>query len=137
MTLTVSKLAAQAGLSPDTIRYYERVGLLPQPRRGPSGYRLYQDAEVERLRFIKGAQHVGLRLREIRELLQIRDRGGCPCGHTESLLRSRIAEVDAELNRLRSMREELIRMAEQVPAAPDAVQGPWPCEREFVQLGRR
>jgi DNA-binding transcriptional MerR regulator len=84
MALTVSTLADQAGLSADTVRYYERVGLLPPAARSPAGYRLYDQDAVGRLRLIKGAQRAGLRLREIGELLQVADRGQCPCGHTET-----------------------------------------------------
>ena len=82
MTLTVSKLAARVGLTADTIRYYERAGLLPPPDRAASGYRAFEDDPVDRLRFIKGAQRIGLHLQEIKELLDIPDRGLCPCGHT-------------------------------------------------------
>ncbi|HEX8134153.1 MAG TPA: MerR family transcriptional regulator [Actinomycetes bacterium] len=92
MALTVSALADQAGLSADTVRYYERVGLLPKPARSAAGYRLYDQTAVGRLRLIKGAQRAGLRLREIGELLQVADQGQCPCGHTETLLRERLAE---------------------------------------------
>lgn len=66
MTLTVSKLAARVGLTADTIRYYERAGLLLPPDRTASGYRAYQDDAVERLRFIKGAQRIGERQRGAR-----------------------------------------------------------------------
>ena len=69
MRLTISKFATAAEVPPDTIRYYERMGLLPPTGRSASGYRLYGEQAVERLRFIRGAQRVGLRLREIRELL--------------------------------------------------------------------
>jgi DNA-binding transcriptional MerR regulator len=69
------------------VRYYERLGLLPKPERTAAGYRQYQQDAVERLRFIKSAQRVGLRLREIAELLAICDYGLCPCGHSEALLR--------------------------------------------------
>jgi DNA-binding transcriptional MerR regulator len=58
--LTVSDLARQAGVSPHTVRYYDRVGLLPTPGRSASGYRLYSPHLVERLRFIRGAKHLGL-----------------------------------------------------------------------------
>jgi MerR HTH family regulatory protein len=61
--LTVSVLAGQVGLRPDAVRYYERLGLLPLPARSRAGYRLYDQATVDRLRLIKGAQRVGLRLR--------------------------------------------------------------------------
>jgi DNA-binding transcriptional MerR regulator len=79
VTLTVSKLADRVGLTADTIRYYERAGPLPPPDRTASGYRAFEDDAIERLRFIKGAQRIGLRLQEIKELLDIRDLGLCPC----------------------------------------------------------
>jgi DNA-binding transcriptional MerR regulator len=78
MALTVSALADQAGLSADTVRYYERVGLLPEPARSAAGYRLYDQTAVGRLRLIKGAQRAGLRLREIGELLQSPTKASAP-----------------------------------------------------------
>jgi DNA-binding transcriptional MerR regulator len=123
MALTVSALADRVGLSPDTVRYCERVGLLPEPARSAAGYRLYDQAAVGRLRLIKGAQRAGLRLREIGELLQVADRGQCPCGHTETLLRQRLAEVRAELDRLRALEADLIRLLTRQPdpACPETV----------------
>jgi DNA-binding transcriptional MerR regulator len=118
MALTVSALAQTAGLSADTVRYHERVGLLPAPARSAAGYRLYDRDAVGRLRLIKGAQRAGLRLREIVELLQVADRGQCPCGHTETLLRGRLAEVRAELERLRALEADLTRLLEQPPDPP-------------------
>jgi DNA-binding transcriptional MerR regulator len=115
MALTVSALADRVGLSADTVRYYERVGLLPEPARSAAGYRLYDQDAVGRLRLIKGAQRAGLRLREIGELLQVADQGQCPCGHTETLLRRRLAEVSAELDRLRALEVELTRLLERQP----------------------
>src|SRR5918996_411431 len=97
MSLTVSQVAGRAGVAADTVRYYERVGLLPSPVRSAAGYRQYDKATVERLRLIRAAQRAGLRLRDIGELLQVADQGRCPCGHTETLLRERLAEVEAEL----------------------------------------
>jgi DNA-binding transcriptional MerR regulator len=101
--LTVSDLAARVGVSPDAVRYYERLGLLPPPARSMAGYRRYDERAIQRLRFVKGAQRVGLRLREIAELLQVLDRGQCPCGHTEALVCERLAAVDAELARLAAL----------------------------------
>src|SRR5215207_10357721 len=122
MALTVSVLAGQAGLSADTVRYYERVGLLPEPARSAAGYRLYDPTAIDRLRLIKGAQRAGLRLREIGELLQVADQGQCPCGHTETLLRERLAEVRAELARLRALEADLTRLLERQPdpSCPEA-----------------
>src|SRR5918993_2974310 len=122
MDLTVSVVADRVGLSPDAVRYYERLGLLPPPARSAGGYRLYDEAAVERLRFVKGAQRVGLRLREIGELLEVVDRGQCPCGHTDTLLRERLAEVDAELARLGALRATLARLLAERPERACAVE---------------
>jgi DNA-binding transcriptional MerR regulator len=127
--LTVSMLARRTGIPADTIRYYERAGLLPAPARSPAGYRQYDDGIVERLHFIKGAQRLGLRLREIAELLTVRDRGACPCGHAAALARRHISEIDAQMIWLASIREELARLADDCAAAcPDVA---WPCEAQF------
>lgn len=137
MALTVSKLATEAGVRPDTVRYYERAGLLPPAARSTSGYRMYGEEAVDRLRFIKGVQSFGLRLREVRDLLEVMDRGLCPCGHTEGLVRSRITELDEEIGRLRDVRKRLVRLAEEFPAGacPDPGSGRWPCEEEFIRKG--
>jgi DNA-binding transcriptional MerR regulator len=138
MMMTVSELGAQVALSADTVRYYERLRLLPSPSRSTAGYRQYGVEAVERLRFIKGAQQVGLRLREIGELLAIRDQGLCPCGHTEALLRSRMVEIDAQIAALQTMRADLDRMVDGSPREPcqDTTIGRWWCEQEFIQQGR-
>jgi DNA-binding transcriptional MerR regulator len=141
MALTVSALATQAGLSADTVRYYERVGLLPPPDRSAAGYRLYDQDALGRLRLIRGAQRAGLRLREIGELLQVADRGQCPCGHTETLLRGRLAEVRAELERLRSLEAELTRLLERQPDSPcpetSTAAASWWCAGEVIPFGSR
>lgn len=133
MDLTVSKLAAQVGLTPDTVRYYEKAGLLPAPARTPSGYRVYGEDAVERLRFVKGAQRIGLRLREITELLEIGDRGLCPCGHAETLLDRRMAEIDTEIASLRRTKQDLLAFRTRFAAidCPPSIQ-PWPCAEQFA-----
>jgi DNA-binding transcriptional MerR regulator len=117
MSLTVSTVGAAVGLSADTVRYYERLGLLPAPERTAAGHRQYDQAAIERLRLIKSAQRVGLRLREIGELLAICDQGLCPCGHAEALLRGRMAGIDARLAELGAVRAELARVVARYPAA--------------------
>ena len=136
MTLTVSKLAAEVGIKADTVRYYEKAGLLPAPRRTESGYRAYEVDSIDRLRFIKGVQAFGLRLREVRELLDILDQGACPCGHTEVLVNRRVAEIDDEIERLSQVREQIVGLANRLPedARPDQ-SGRWPCEERFVKKG--
>jgi DNA-binding transcriptional MerR regulator len=136
-TLTVSMLAKRAGVPADTIRYYDRAGLLRPVARTDAGYRLYGEDAADRLRLIKGGQRLGLRLREVAELLAVRDRGACPCGHTQALLDHRLGELDAEIARLVDLRAELIRVAAR--CAPDACPDPagsWPCEAEFIAAGK-
>jgi DNA-binding transcriptional MerR regulator len=125
--LRVAELAAAVGVRPDTVRYYERAGLLPAPNRTATGYRQYPEAAVDRLRFIQGAQRPGLRLADIRTLLTVRDTGTCPCEPAEELLRRRLTEVDAEISRLTALRAEMAAMADALPAAdcPPPSPGTW------------
>lgn len=125
--LRVAELAAAAGVSADTVRYYERTGLLPAPRRTAAGYRTYEDAAIDRLKFIQGCQRRGLRLREIRDLLAIRDTGVCPCEPADQLLRRRLEEIDAEMARLAALRAELAAMVDALPSqnCPDPLPGTW------------
>lgn len=115
--LRVVDLADAVGVTPDTVRYYERVGLLAPPERTAAGYRIYDHSAVERLRFVQGCQRLGLRLRDIADLLEIRDTGSCPCQPAEELLRRRLAEVDAEMARLEALRCEMSSMIDALPAA--------------------
>ena len=110
MVVTITELADELGLASDTLRFYERSGLIPSAGRTPGGYRLYDVGTADRVRFIKAAQRSGLRLREIAELLSIMDTGNCPCGHTAELVDRRIAEVDDELGRLATLRENLVAL---------------------------
>ena len=131
---TVSKLAERVGTSPDALRYYERIGLLPEPERTPSGYRLYGDEALERVLFIKRAQRFGLRLDAIGELLEIRERGLCPCGHTRLLLERRLSEIDEEMGTLARLRADIDQMIDALPA-PLSVADGWQCESDLMQIG--
>jgi DNA-binding transcriptional MerR regulator len=125
--MRVAELASAVGVAPDTIRYYERAGLLPPPARTPAGYRAYDPGTVDRLQFIQGAQRLGLRLRDIRDLLTIRDTGACPCEPAEQLLRRRLADLDAEMARLAALRAQMVAMVDALPAAdcPPPSPGTW------------
>jgi DNA-binding transcriptional MerR regulator len=125
--LRVAELAAAVGVPSDTIRYYERVDLLPAPPRTAAGYRVYDTAAVDRLRFIQGAQRLGLKLRDIRDLLAVRDTGVCPCEPAETLLRRRLADLDAEMARLAALRTEMVAMIDALPAngCPPPAPGTW------------
>lgn len=124
---TIAALAAQANVKPDTIRYYERIKLLPAPPRTTGAHRRYGPDTLDRIRFVQGAQRLGLRLDQIAELLTVRDTGACPCEPAHTLLRRRLSELDAEISRLTALRAELVRMANALPAVdcPDPAPGTW------------
>ncbi|MCH7618769.1 MAG: MerR family transcriptional regulator [Candidatus Marinimicrobia bacterium] len=96
-TITIGKLAARAMVPPTTIRYYERIGLLPVPSRTRSRYRLYSVVTVKRLRFIRKAIGLGLQLEEIKSLLVLTDQGICPCGQVQTIFRQHIKEVNRKI----------------------------------------
>ncbi len=108
--LTIGELAARTGTNPRTIRYYEAIGLLPAPRRTPAGYRLYGPEEASRLEFIRKARAVGLRLAEIREVLNLREEGQAPCDHVLALIEARVAAVDRQIRELRALRHQLMSL---------------------------
>lgn len=89
---------------------------------------------MERLHFIRRAQTLGLKLGDIKELLAIRDRGACPCGHTQQLLEQRVAKIDAEIRELKALKRELQSM-ETLQCPTESRTSPWPCEIEFVKRG--
>jgi DNA-binding transcriptional MerR regulator len=109
------------------LRYYERLGLLRPSKRTTAGYRIYDDAGEERLRFIKGAQRMGLQLADIKELLDIRDRGKCPCGHTEVVVQRRLAEAQAEIALLVEVRDSLLGLGRRNRECLDASGAEWSC----------
>lgn len=132
--MTVSQLADRVSTTADTVRYYERIGLLPEPRRSASGYRLYEGADVDRLRFVKQAQTFGLALDDIRELVAVRDRGLCPCGHTRILLENRVAGIDDQISELTQLRDQIHGMLD---ALVERDAGTWPCDDRLIQIEDR
>jgi DNA-binding transcriptional MerR regulator len=136
--LTVGQLAARTGVRIDTIRYYEREGMLPLPQRTKGEHRRYGPADVDRLLFIRGAQRLGLRLAEIRDLLAARDSGTCPCEPAAGLLRRHVAEIGQELERLMALRAELLGMLSAMPGpgCPDPLPGTW-CPPSLKPAERR
>jgi DNA-binding transcriptional MerR regulator len=125
--LTVGQLAALAAVRIDTIRYYEKEGLLPAPRRTEGDHRRYGAADLDRVLFIRGAKRLGLRLAEIRELLAVRDTGACACEPADTLLRQHVAEVAIEIERLSVLRDELLAMLSVIPGPDcrDPLPGTW------------
>lgn len=106
--LRIGDLSVRSGVTPDALRYYERVGLLPRPRRTVGGFRVYAPDAMPRVQFIKQAQAFGLTLAEIRELLAFSDRRGSErCRQVRGLLALKIADLDAKLEQLQDFRSTL------------------------------
>ena len=103
----IGTLARQTGVPIQTIRYYEQMGLLAKARRTASGYRIYGSDGLELLQFIKKAQSLGLRLEDVREILDLTDRGRCPCGHVQRLLKARLQELREKIADMRTLERRL------------------------------
>ena len=103
---TIGKLARAAGVAVDTVRYYERIGLLPQARRAPSGYRLYGRDDLRQLRFIRRAQTLGFSLEEIGRLLELMERDG-DRAEVRALAEIRLADIEAKMHQFASLRDTL------------------------------
>lgn len=132
--MRIGELADQLGVTTKAIRFYESIGLMPDPARTPSGYREYGETDEERLRFIKTAQRLGLSLDEIGEIIALRDRGQQPCNHVAGLLQRQVADLDRRIREMRELRMELRSLAGQ--AAAGAGEGSAYCGViEHVALG--
>jgi len=114
--LYIGDLAKRAGTNPKTIRYYEDLGLLSEPERTESGYRLYAESDVERLRFILSAKALGLSLNEIKDIVDLWASGTAPCGHVSRLLEDKLSVLDAKIRELTAFRDELRSYKEQIDA---------------------
>lgn len=112
MSLTIGRVAAGAGVNVQTVRYYERRGLLPEPPRTRAGYRQYGGDTVQRLRFIKRAQELGFQLEEIAELLDLRIAHGDACATVEAKALAKIDMVDGKIRELQRMRSVLANLVE-------------------------
>ncbi|MDP8904096.1 MAG: heavy metal-responsive transcriptional regulator [Chloroflexota bacterium] len=123
--MRIGELARQSGVPATALRYYEKAGLLPIPRRTESGYRAYDDEALRRLEFIRAAQAVGLKLTEIREAIAIRERGSSPCQHVLELIERRRAEVASRIAELQRLDRDLARVAQQGNRLNPADCQPW------------
>ena|SRR5713101_2129859 len=105
--ITIGKLARQSGLKASAIRYYEERGLLRPAERLPNGYRLYDEDSAATLRFLRRAQGFGITLREIKQLVDLTQRGRKPCEHARKLISQHLAEVETQIRELNALRKEL------------------------------
>jgi MerR family transcriptional regulator, copper efflux regulator len=111
--LTISKVAKQAGINLETIRYYEKEGVLKAPPRTAAGYRIFTEDAVDRLRFIKRAQDLGFSLKEIKELLALQVQPGASCRDVRARAAAKIADVDEKIRNLKVIRKALAEITSQ------------------------
>ncbi len=109
-TLTIGKLAKRADVNIETIRYYERRGLIPKPRRRESGYREYSDETTKRILFIKRAKDLGFSLKEINELLSLKLDPRTSCSEVRKKAEIKIEDIEGKIKTLRKMKKALLKL---------------------------
>ena len=111
--MRIGELAEAAGATTKTLRFYEDLGLLPPADRTPAGYRDYTGDTVARVDFIHRGQAAGLTLAQIRQILEIRDGGQAPCEHVRTLLDTRLADLEQQINQLVVLRDTITELRDQ------------------------
>jgi DNA-binding transcriptional MerR regulator len=111
--MRIGELAQSAGVTVDTIRYYERIGVIPKARRAANGYRDYAPEVRNRLRVIRNAVQLGFPLKEITKLLRIRDAGGAPCVQVRDYALTLVDQIDRRIAEMRAERKAMLTMIEQ------------------------
>jgi Hg(II)-responsive transcriptional regulator len=109
-SLTIGKLAKKADVNIETIRYYERRGLMPIPNRRDSGYRQYSDEMVKRIQFIKHAKGLGFSLKEINELLSLRLDAKTPCSEVKRRAEAKMSDIEEKITTLKKMKKALVKL---------------------------
>ncbi len=117
--MKIGELGDRVGVNPKTVRYYESIGLLPEPDRRASGYRDYGEDDVGRLVFVRTAQRLGLSLSEIGEILGFRERAERPCDYVLGVIDRQVADLDLRLAEMARLRSELIALKEQADRLPN------------------
>ena len=115
--MRIGELAAAAGTTTKTLRFYEESGLLPQTERAANGYRDYGPEALSRLDFIRRGRGAGLSLAQIREVIDIRDSGEAPCQHVSELLTARVFDIERQIADLDALRADLIQRRDQAGEA--------------------
>jgi len=111
--LLIGQLAKEVGVKSDTVRFYEKQGLLPEARRTPAGYRVYDETALKHLRFIKQAQSLGFSLQEIQRILTLRGEGRTTCKCVLAIAEATLSETERKLNELQNFRDGLKRHVEE------------------------
>ena len=106
--MTIGKVAGRSGVGVETVRFYERNGLIPEPMRSESGYRQYPEQIVSRILFIRRAKELGFTLREIKELLSLRPQPDAGCADVRSRAEAKITDIEEKIRRLEMMKAALV-----------------------------
>lgn len=124
--MRIGELAGKLEINPKTIRYYESIGVLPEPARTQSGYRDYDDSYIDRLTFIRSAQRLGITLDEVKEILAFQERGQAPCAYVREVLDAQVSSIEQRIQELQQLRTQLVELASEADALPPAPPGA-PC----------
>ena len=116
--LHIGELARQAGVANSLVRYYEEIDLLPAAARAENGYRVYGQADVERLQFIQRAKALDFSLEEIKEILGLRERGEAPCAYVINQISTKIDEVERKIAVLTHLKAELVQLQAEATRLP-------------------
>jgi DNA-binding transcriptional MerR regulator len=117
--MKIGELARLGGVNPKTIRYYESIGLMPEPARRSSGYRDYDDQALERLTFVRTAQRLGITLDEVREILALRERGQAPCTYVREVLATQLETIHRRILELETLEAQLTELAAEAETLPE------------------
>ena len=109
---TIGQLAKASQVKSETIRYYEREGLLREPRRNDSGYRVFSEADLKRLLFIRRGRRLGFSVESVRDLLALADRADGSCAEVDATVSAHLSEVRERLTQLRTLESELQRLSD-------------------------
>jgi len=104
------ELARMCGISTDSLRHYERAGVLPRPRRTPGGYRQYPPEAFKRVQLVRRALEIGFTLDELAQILRVRDAGGAPCREVRALAEAKLQQVKAKIDDLCALRDHMGRI---------------------------
>lgn len=133
----IGHVAQRSGLKIDTIRFYEKQGLLAKPQRTAGGFRLYTEGDLDRLNFVVSAQSLGFSLHQIGELLILRNSGPDACTHVRNLLKERLSDVESKIKDLRRLERQLKQSQKQCDdAVAAACSATCPLLEKLGQKGR-
>jgi|SRR5213593_1540808 len=117
--MRIGEISRRGGVSVQTIRYYERYGLLRPPERRPSRYRIYSESDLLRLQFILHAKTLGFTLEEIKHILELREKQACPCGEVRRIGEERLTELEKQIAELTTFRNQLARAVSRWRKSPE------------------